>query len=235
MKKLKQKLSFIDRLAVKHPKLAEILSVPEMRTDASLYIASGISFLFTLFCIISAFFQNTRWFLTLGLYNLILALVRMYPALVMHHEIQFPSPESERQEKEARVCFNVSLVLFSINLVLTGIIAETVIRNQAMHYRGILLNLLILFSGIRFLVLAIISIRKRREGATLQHAIRLINMTVAMCSVYTTQTAVLEMYCSDEIVRFLINLIASSFILYVLLRISINGMITSYRALHPEK
>lgn len=221
----------IDAYLEAHPKLEEIITTPEKLTDASLYLAFGISLAFTLFCIISGLFGNTRWFMTLGIYNFVLAIVRLFTALEMQRLIQRPLEPHPLALREARICLASGIALLSVNLAFIGIIAETIIRNHSMHYHPFILFFLILFSLIRFIVLFIGAIRNRRDKATLNHALRVVNLTVALVSVYTTQTAVLETYLSSEITRLILNLIASSLIFYVLLRISVGLILSAHQAL----
>ena len=231
MLKLKQKtLTFIEN----HPRLAQILSTPELREDASLYLASGISFAFTIFCIISGIFSNARWFMTLGIYNFVLALIRIIPAADMRRQIKNPRPEEQRIRHESWLCMIIGISLLSINLIFIGITAETIIRNNALHYHPVILFILVPFSFIRFIVLSIGTIRKRKEGATLNHSLRIINMTVALVSLYTTQTAVLDTYMSNELLRLAVNLISSSLIFFVLFRIAVNLILAARNELKPE-
>ena len=229
MQKLKLKAqSFIE----KHPRLVKILITPDLRTDASLYLFSGISLVCTLTCILSGFFSNTRWFTTLGVFNFILALIRLVPAFAMRRRIEHPLPPEQRAAQDARLCQIAGILLLSVNLAFIGITAETIIRNHALHYHPIILFFLVPFSFISFILLSIDVIRKRREGATLNRCLRIINMSIAMVSLYITQTAVLATYVSNELARLVLNLISSSLIFLVLLRLSVNLILTARKALH---
>ena len=225
MKIIKRK---INEFLSKHPKLEEIVTTPEKLTDASLYFSFSIGLVFTLFCIISGLFENTRWFMTLGTYNFVLALIKLFTALEMQRLIRKPLDAESLTIREARICCISGIALLTVNLAFIGITAETIIRNHAMHYHPFILFFLILFSIIRFIVLFISAIRNRKDRASLNHALRVINLTEALVSVYTTQTAVLDSYMSSEVLRLVLNLTASSLIFYAILRLSV-GLILSAR------
>ena len=205
-----------------------------MLTETTLYIGFGISLAFTLFCIVSGLFENTIWFMTLGIYNFVLALIRLLAARSIWHQIHSTHSERKPARQSAHISKAVGIALLSVNLAFIGITAETIIRNHALHYHPFILFILVLFSVIRFIDYSVSSIRGRKEGATLNHAIRGINMTVALVSLYTTQTAVLDTYFPDELLRLILNLTASSLIFFGLLRIAVNLILSAQNDLAAD-
>ena len=228
MKKIRARL---DSFRETHPGLWHILSTEPLRTGAGLALAGSISLLLTLFCIVSGLAHDARWFITLGLYNLVILLVRLVIAFKLRSSLRHPRTGAEAARWEARICLNTGLVLLFINLVFIGIMAETIIRGNTMRYPLLLLFFLCLFFLVRFVFYLIHALRSRQEGPTLHHAIHVVNMTIALCSLYTAQVSVLDQFCQDELLRLVLNLITSAVIFYFMLRLAVNTVLKARDAL----
>jgi len=228
LRKLNQK---IQTIAQKYPRVTQILLSPDLRTNASLYFSSGMSLIFTLFCFISGLFGNTRWFMTLGVYNFVLTFLRLIPAIDMRRQLTRPLPADERIRHDARISQIIGILLLILNLAFIGIISETIIRDHAFHYHPLVMFFMVPFTLINFIIISVDAFRHRREGMTLAHTLRVINMNLGLISLYTMQTAVLHTYVSRELLRFILNLTTSSLIFIAMIRINIRLILTARKAL----
>ena len=170
--------------------------------------------------------------MTLGVYNFILTFLRLIPAIDMRRQLTRPLPADERIRHDARISQIIGILLLILNLAFIGIIAETIIRDHAFHYHPFVMFIMVPFTLINFIIIAVDAFRHRREGTTLAHTLRVINMNLGLISLYTMQTAVLHTYVSHELLRFILNLTTSSLIFIAMIRINIRLILTARKAMN---
>ena len=212
-----------EALALRHPKIARVMSSAEARTDATLVLGATSSLLFTIFCLISSRFSNPIWFLTLGLYNFSLGILRLFLAAAIRRGIRFPQTATPERERHACIVAGVLMLLFS--LVFSAMSMQHLLRNASSPLPGPVLALLILFTALRLLMCLFFAGLHRRAGSTLMHAVDRLNLVVAVSSLYTTQDGILLSLGLSEIPVMLLNLLTCSLVLTLQLRLSVR-MIT---------
>ncbi len=222
------------KIAEKHPLIAGKLRNESFVNLCMLYFSFGISFVFLVFCLYSGFTQRSLWFMVLGLYNLLFSLIRLSVAMVTRHKLFTPRSDETPTHFEARLSLLIGLWLLIVSLVFTAISVETIIRNQSLHYPPFFLILLVLFNIVRFVILGIGILQKRNIGSTLSHTVQRTNMIVCLCSIYTTQVALLDTFSHNEVFRLILNLFTCTIVFYGILSISIDTVHSARMALHPN-
>ena len=215
----------------RYPKLAAMARRADIRKSAMRYGSALMCFLFVLFCLISGITQKSSWYLVLAFYNQVLLIANFIAARELQRSVLHPLPAVEQQRHEARIASIISTLLIIVSLIFSGIAMESILRNRVTHYPNFVLAFQVLFTALRLAIVALDAFRFRREGSTIEHVVREINLCVALCAVYTTQATFLARFCPDEWMRLLCNLITSFIVFYSILRISAQSAVRARNAL----
>ncbi len=221
-----------EAFALRHPRIARVLSSSaHERADAALVLGASGSMLFTVFCLISSRFSNPIWFLTLGLYNFSLGILRLFLAGAIRRGIRVP--EAATPQRERRACLAAGVLMLAFSMVFSVMSMQRLLRSPSGPLPGPVLVFLIFFTALRLLLCLFFAVLHRRAGSTLMHAVDRLNLVVAVSSLYTTQDGILLSLGLSEIPVMLLNLLTCSLVLAFQLRLSVR-MITEACSAPPS-
>lgn len=175
------------------PAGARYLDDPMFREELSLYGGLGINLLYVVVKLASGIFYRSLWFISLSAYYVFLSLLRF---LLLHHARRSPFGKEYRSElKRYRLCGWMMLIL---NLALSVIVTLVVVWNQGFQYGGYLIFVMAMYAFYTMITSVVNVVRFRRYNSPVLSAAKAVNLTAALVSMLSLETAMLSQFGGEE-------------------------------------
>ncbi|MDO4352661.1 MAG: hypothetical protein Q4D00_06020 [Clostridia bacterium] len=185
-----------------HPFMKWLLSVPvaeklihenRFRTEIALYPGFCINVLYVIFKTATGIYYRSAWFLSLGVYYLALAIMRF----LLIHYIRLKKETSDKNEelRRYRMC---GCMLFLINIALVGITILAVKKNAGFSYPGYLIYVMAMYAFYSVITAVMNLVKYRKYGSPILSAAKVINMSTALVSIFSLETAMLAQFGSEN-------------------------------------
>lgn len=195
-----------------HPFMKWLLSMPIMkklihenrfRTEIALYPGFCINVLYVIFKTATGIYYRSAWFISLGVYYLALAIMRF----LLIHYIRFKKETSDKNDelRRYRMC---GCMLFLINVALVGITILAVKKNAGFTYPGYLIYVMAMYAFYSVITAVINLVKYRKYGSPILSAAKVINMSTALVSIFSLETAMLAEFGSESTEHFRIMMTA---------------------------
>lgn len=195
-----------------HPFMKWLLSVPvveklihenRFRTEIALYPGLCINVLYVIFKTATGMYYRSAWFLSLGVYYLALAIMRF----LLIHYIRFKKETSDKNDelRRYRMC---GCMLFLINVALVGITILAVKKNAAFSYPGYLIYVMAMYAFYSVITAVMNLVKYRKYGSPILSAAKVINMSTALVSIFSLETAMLAQFGSENTEHFRVMMTA---------------------------
>lgn len=149
---------------------------------------------FAAFYLVSGLINRSYWLGGLGIYYLLLSILR-YPLLRYIHRKEAPDPL-----KEYRLYRNTGIRMLPLNCSLSLIFGLMLIRDETYSYPGLMIFAVAAFT-FSSLVMAIVHvIHYRKHKSPVLSASRAVQFTVALVSLMTLESAMLEAFSEGNVV-----------------------------------
>lgn len=191
----------------KHPLVKKMLDIPLVyryvkedvfRAEIALYSSFVINFLYAGIKLFSGIYYKSLWFVTLAVYYILLAVVRF--ALLHHVRLQEKKGYYKASEwHRYRLC---GIILMVMNCSLTGIVVLAIHQNSGFEYPGILIYIMALYTFYATISAIINIIKFRKYGSPVWSAAKVINLTAALVSMLSLETAMITQFGAAEDVIF---------------------------------
>lgn len=179
-----------------HPFVRRILSIPFVeryfsetifRAEVSLYPSLLINLLYAGIKLFSGIRYGSVWFGTLAVYYILLAVMRF--ALLFH-------VRKKRDDliSELKICRLCGMILMVLDWALTGIVVLVVRKNSGFEYPGMLIYAMALYTFYAVITAVRNVIKFRKYGSPVISAIKVINLTAALVSMLSLQTAMMTQF-----------------------------------------
>ena len=167
------------------------------RTEIALYPGFCINVLYVIFKTATGIYYRSAWFLSLGLYYLALAIMR----LLLIHYIRFKKETSDKNDelRRYRMC---GYMLFPINVALVGITILAVKKNAGFTYPGYLIYVMAMYAFYSVITAVMNLVKYRKYGSPILSAAKVINMSTALVSIFSLETAMLAQFGSESTEHF---------------------------------
>lgn len=186
-----------------HPFVRRMLAVPFLnryvkedlfRVEVTLYSGFLINLLYAGIKLFSGIHYKSLWFATLAVYYILLAVMRF--SLLHHVRRQKKVGNSMRAEwRRYRLC---GIILLFMNWALTGIIVLVLHQNSGFEYPGLLVYVMALYAFYATITAIINVIKFRKYGSPVLSAAKVINLTAALVSMLSLETAMLTQFGQAE-------------------------------------
>lgn len=165
------------------------LSDVKFRSEVSLYRGLLINLLYVAMKLFSGIFYHSLWFVALGIYYILLSVMRF---LLLHHVRQKPIGQEYVSElRRYRLCAVIMLVM---NIALSGIVTLVVVQNNGFEYPGYLIYVMAMYT-FYITITAVINVMKyRKYNSPVMSAAKAVNLTAALVSVLSLETAMLSQF-----------------------------------------
>lgn len=179
-----QKLSSI-------PIVAKYRNDHVFRTEISLYGELFINLLYVVIKLVSGIYYHSLWFIALSAYYVVLSIILF---LLLHHVQRNPIGKEYYSElKRYRFCGGMLLIM---NLALCVIVTLIVVGNQGFAYGGYLIYAMALYAFYTMITSIINVIKFRKYNSPVLSAAKIINLTAALVSMLSLETAMLSQFNS---------------------------------------
>lgn len=173
------------------PAGARYLDEPVFRAEVSLYGGVFINLLYVVVNLGSGVYYRSVWFVALSAYYVFLSLIRF---LLLRHVRRSPiGREYVSELRRYRLCGGMLLIL---NLALSAIVTMVVVWNQGFAYGGYLIYVMALFAFYSVILSAIHVNKFRKYHSPVLSAAKIINLTAALVSMLSLETAMFSRFNS---------------------------------------
>lgn len=190
-----------------HPFVKKMLTVPMVhrymkedvfRAEAALYFGFFINLLYAGIKLISGAYYKSVWFGTLAIYYIFLAVMRFS---LLHHMRKREEAGSDKAAPwhRYRLC---GMILLFMNGALMGIIVLAVHQNSGFEYPGMLIYVMALYTFYAAIMAVRNMIKFRKYGSPILSAAKVINLTAALVSVLSLETAMLTQFGTADDAEF---------------------------------
>lgn len=179
-----------------HPLVRKMLGVPLVsrylkedifRAEAALYQGFFINLLYAGVKMFSGILYKSVWFITLAVYYILLAVMR---ASLLHY-VRKTEKNKSSEWRRYRLC---GWILLFMNASLAGIVILVVHQNSGFEYPGMLIYVMAMYTFYATIAAVWNVIKFRRYGSPVMSAAKVINLTAALVSVLSLETAMLTQF-----------------------------------------
>lgn len=192
-------IGWIRRGIDSHPLVKKLHGIPaferflyeaEFRTETTLYQGLMINLLYAGLKLFSGICYHSVWFITLAVYYFLLAVMRFSLILFVRGR-----ENSERNKilelRRYRLC---GIILLFMDWALVGMMILAVHQNSGFEYPGMLIYIMALYTFYATITAVIQVIKFRRYKKPVLSAAKVINLTAALVSMLSLETAMLTQF-----------------------------------------
>lgn len=170
------------------PVFQRFVNEVEFRTEAALYQGLAINLFYVGIKLFSGIYYRSIWFITLSVYYFLLAAMRI--ALV-----SFVRKNTMKDRILGMRCYRLcGMILLFMNWALAGIVLLVVHQNSSFEYPGMLIYAMAFYTFYATVMAARNVVKFRKYGNPVMSAAKVINLTAALVSVLSLETAMLTRF-----------------------------------------
>lgn len=158
------------------------------RGSVSIYQGMAVNFLYVLFRIVVGIRYASVWFISMAVYYLVLAVLRLSLILNYRHK---------SKTVELRCYRRTAWLLFLLNLPMGGMILLMVLTNSGYSYPGYVIYLSAMYTFYTMVISIINLVRFRRLGSPILSAAKVLNFVAALMSILGLQTAMIAQFSTE--------------------------------------
>jgi len=158
------------------------------RGSVNIYQGMTVNFLYVLFRIVVGIRYASVWFITMAVYYLVLAVIRL--SLILHYRHKSEIVELHCYQRTA-------WLLFLLNLPMGGMILLMVLTNSGYSYPGYVIYLSAIYTFHTMVTSVINLVRFRRLGSPILSAAKVLNFIAALMSILGLQTAMIAQFSTE--------------------------------------
>ena len=226
----------------KHPLVRKALDIPLVnrflredmfRAEAALYQGFFINLLYAGIKMFSGIFYRSFWFVTLAVYYILLAIMR---ASLLHF-VRAHGNSGENKSaglKRYRLC---GIILLFMNIALAGMVILVVHENSGFEYPGMLIYVMAMYAFYATITAVWNVVKFRRYGSPVMSAAKVINLTAALVSMLSLETAMLTQFgaADDPLFRQIMTASTGAGISLVVLGMAVFMIVRSTRQMKCMK
>lgn len=180
----------------KHPFVRKVMGIPLIsrylqedmfRAETSLYQGFLINLLYAGIKMFSGILYRSVWFVTLAVYYILLAAMR---ASLLQY-VRRTGKNKVSEWKRYRLC---GIILLFMNIALAGIVILVVHQNSGFEYPGVLIYVMAMYAFYATITAVRNVVKFRRYGSPVMSAAKVINLTAALVSMLSLETAMLTQF-----------------------------------------
>ncbi len=230
---------FIRRGINEHPLVRKMMGIPLVsryvkedlfRAEAALYQGFFINLLYAGIKMFSGIFYSSVWFITLAFYYFLLAAMR---ASLLHY-VRTAGRSKAAEWRRYRLC---GIILLFMNVALAGIVILVVHQNSGFAYPGMLIYVMAMYSFYAAITAVWNVVKFRRYGSPVMSAAKGINLTAALVSMLSLETAMLTQFgaADDPMFRQLMTASTGAGISMIVLGMAVFMIVRATKQIKREK
>lgn len=198
------------------PLVARWRSDDYFRVRMSLAASCWIDLFYAVFRVVCAVFYSSFWDGALGFYYALLCAVRFY--LLRRTP---GSRERKDYRRELRACRWAGVYLLALNLALLWISVQIVQDGRGYHYPGTLIYAMAAYAFYSLTVAIINAVKYRKFHSPVLTAAKSVNLTCALVSIFSLETAMLSQFGGDAQFQLLMTSATAAAVCILVLLIAI--------------
>lgn len=213
------------RLIYRHKAGERYMTDPSFRMLISLYFSLGINLINAVFNLYTGLINASPWFGAVGVYYGVLSIVRF---VLLSHVVAQKDINMEHQFRQYRRC---GYWLFATNLSLTGMVVQMVRDSRVVSYPGYLIYAAAAYAFYTLTFTLITLFKYRKLNRPDLSAGKAINLTSALVSMFSLQTAMFAAFGSDPLFQRILNIVTGSLVCISILCIAVIMVVRANREL----
>lgn len=192
----------------------------------ALWRSAGVDVVYAVFRLITGFIYGSKWFVTLALYHLGLCVIRF--TLIRSYDRVSKDREKYDIKFEYRRYRLSAIFLLILTLPLSGMAAQTVIKNSSFNYPGLVIYASATYT-FYIATMAIINVVRYKEvGSPVLSASKAITLATAAVSLFGLQTAMLSHFSENDVsFRVIMNAVTGGVVIVAVIALAVYMIITS--------
>lgn len=179
-----------------HPLVRKALGIPLVdrylredmfRAETGLYQGFFINLLYAGIKMFSGILYKSVWFITLAVYYILLAVMR---ASLLHY-VRRTGKNKVSEWKIYRLC---GIILLFMNIALAGIVILVIYQNSGFEYPGMLIYVMAMYAFYATITAVRNVVKFRKYKSPVMSASKVINLTAALVSMLSLETAMLTQF-----------------------------------------
>ncbi len=162
-----------------------------IQIKVNLYFSVIINTIYGLLKLLTGIYYQSAWFTSFAFYYLLLSTMRF----LILKDVGKNNISLTKEFKKFRIC---GFILLFMNFILSGIIILIIRHNHTFEYPGYLIYLIALYDFYLIINAFIKVFKHRKNNSPLVIASKCINLTVAMISMISLETAMLTQFGSND-------------------------------------
>lgn len=177
--------------ALDNPFVGRYLKEDMFRAETALYQGFLINLLYAGIKMFSGVVYRSVWFITLAVYYILLAVMR---AALLHY-VRKSGKNKVSEWRRYRLC---GIILLFMNVALAGMVILVVHQNSGFEYPGVLIYIMAMYAFYAAITAVRNVVKFRRYGSPVMSAAKVINLTAALVSMLSLETAMLTQFGAAE-------------------------------------
>lgn len=177
------------------PVVGRYLKEDRFRAEAALYQGFLINLFYAGVKMFSGILYQSVWFVTLAVYYILLAVMRFS---LLHH-VRKQGGDMISEWKRYRLC---GIILLLMNFALAGIVILVIHHNSGFEYPGVLIYIMAMYAFYAAITAVWNVIKFKKYGSPVLSAAKVINLTAAMVSILSLETAMLTQFGAADDANF---------------------------------
>ena len=165
---------------------------PAFKTHVSLYVSLAVNLLYVGVNALSWVMYRSMWFVVLGAYYTILALMRFL--LLRYVRVNRIGHNRLGELSRSRLC---SCILMLLNLVLTGAVLMILYEDKGYEYNGMLIYVMAMYSFYVTVHGIVDLVKYRRYQSPVMSTANIITLSAALVSMLNLETAMFSQFGAD--------------------------------------
>jgi hypothetical protein len=183
----------IIRLMRKYKYTNMYLESREFRAKISLYAGFAINCFYAVFKCVTGGIFHSAWLWAIGIYYIMLGSIRFM--LLKNIRITDKKERSDRRKiEEFKIYRKCGIMMFFMNLAMTGMVFQMIWRNRSYDYKGYIIYISALYTFYSFISAIANVVQFRKSGRPILSAAKNLNLAGAAMSMFTLQTAMFSAF-----------------------------------------
>ncbi len=175
------------------------------RARISLYLSLTVNLAYAVFQLIAGIIYASFWFGAVAVYYIVLCVGRF----LLLKDVRKEQTDIRNEYRKYRMC---GIVLFIMNLALTGMVYQMIVQGQGFRYPGLLIYPVCTYAFYRLTLSIIGAVTYRKLNRPLLSASKIINLMAALVAMFSLQIAMFASFGGGEELQRLMNTISGSIV-----------------------
>lgn len=174
----------------KNKYIQKYINDKQYRGEIMIYIGLLMNLIYVIFRMTTAYIYQSVWFLSIGFYYFVLCLVRFHLLRKVKKTLN--------NKKQLYTYKMTGYLIILLNIAMLGMIIQMMVGHKSYIYPGYIIYVSALYTFYDFINAIINIITYKKFNNPILSASKLLNLTGAMMSVYTLQTAMLSQFSINQ-------------------------------------